>query len=162
MIDQKVRCYIGFGSNMGDSKKNITEALKQLNDTKGVTVTAVAPYYCTAPVGYTKQDYFINTVAEIYTALAPVQLLKTLQEIENNLGRVRVIRWGPRTVDLDILIFGEKTIKQPDLEVPHPRMHQRAFVMVPLADVNPVVIVQGEKAKVWAQCLAQKQVIEKC
>jgi 2-amino-4-hydroxy-6-hydroxymethyldihydropteridine diphosphokinase len=161
MRGQQVRCYIGAGSNLGDSPANIRQALRQLADTEGVEVTAVAPFYRTAPVGYTDQNHFINTVAEIHTVLNPRQLLKKLQEIENNLGRVRVIRWGPRTVDLDILLYGNETINEPGLEIPHPRMHQRAFVMVPLADLNPGLEVAGEKAVSLARRLAGEQEIEK-
>ncbi|SFR09105.1 2-amino-4-hydroxy-6-hydroxymethyldihydropteridine diphosphokinase [Desulfoscipio geothermicus] len=161
MTGHEVRCYIGLGSNLGDSLENIRQALRQLADTEGVAVMAVAPFYRTAPVGYADQNYFINTVAEIHTILAPRQLLKRLQEIENKLGRVRVIRWGPRTVDLDILLYGNQIINEPDLEIPHSRMHQRAFVMIPLADLNPGLEVAGEKAVTLARRLAGEQEIEK-
>jgi 2-amino-4-hydroxy-6-hydroxymethyldihydropteridine diphosphokinase len=154
-----VCCYLGLGSNMGDPGANLEKAIKLLNDTEGIEVTAVAPFYRTAPVGYTEQDYFINTVAEINTSLSPLQLLEKMQQIENILGRVRVIRWGPRTVDLDLLLYGDEKIAGPDLEVPHPRMHQRAFVMVPLADLNPQLVIQGEQAADLARRLAGEQEI---
>jgi 2-amino-4-hydroxy-6-hydroxymethyldihydropteridine diphosphokinase len=144
---------------MGDPGANLEKAIKLLNDTEGIEVTAVAPFYRTAPVGYTEQDYFINTVAEINTSLSPLQLLEKMQQIENKLGRVRVIRWGPRTVDLDLLLYGDEKIAGPDLEVPHPRMHQRAFVMVPLADLNPQLVIQGEQAADLARRLAGEQEI---
>ncbi|WP_347489732.1 2-amino-4-hydroxy-6-hydroxymethyldihydropteridine diphosphokinase [Desulfoscipio sp. XC116] len=156
------RCYIGLGSNMGDSRAVIAEALKRLGELPGVALDAVAPLYRTAPVGYTDQDYFINTVAEISATLTPRQLLAGLQQIENDLGRVRVIRWGPRTVDLDILLYGEQIITEPDLLVPHPRMARRAFVMVPLADLNPGLVVDGEKARALARRLAEEQEIARC
>ncbi len=157
--DRPVRCYIGLGSNIGDSRATIVEALKRLDEIPGLTVEAVAPFYRTAPVGYADQDYFINTVAEVSTTLTPRQLLDGLQQIENDLGRVRVIRWGPRTVDLDILVYGDQIISEPDLQVPHPRMDQRAFVMVPLADLNPGLVVGGEKARILAGRLAKEQEI---
>jgi 2-amino-4-hydroxy-6-hydroxymethyldihydropteridine diphosphokinase len=144
---------------MGDPRANLEKAIDLLNDTEGIEVTAVAPFYRTAPVGYTEQDYFINTVAEINTSLSPLQLLEKMQQIENKLGRVRVIRWGPRTVDLDLLLYGDEKIAGPDLEVPHPRMHQRAFVMVPLADLNPQLVIQGEQAADLARRLAGEQEI---
>ncbi|MBF7082763.1 2-amino-4-hydroxy-6-hydroxymethyldihydropteridine diphosphokinase [Desulfallas sp. Bu1-1] len=144
---------------MGDPRANLEKAIELLNDTEGIEVTAVAPFYRTAPVGYTEQDYFINTVAEINTSLSPLQLLEKMQQIENKLGRVRVIRWGPRTVDLDLLLYGDEKIAGPDLEVPHPRMHQRAFVMVPLADLNPQLVIQGEQAADLARRLAGEQEI---
>lgn len=156
---QAVQCYIGLGSNMGDSRATISEALKRLNELPGVVVEAVAPLYRTAPVGYEDQDYFLNTVARVNTTLTPRQLLAGLQQIENDLGRVRVIRWGPRTVDLDILLYGQQTINEPDLQVPHPRMGQRAFVMVPLADLNPQLMFDGERAQVLAKRLAEEQEI---
>jgi len=154
-----VRCYIGLGSNIGDSRANIVEALKRLDEMPYLTVKTVAPLYRTAPVGYTEQDYFINTVAEVRTTLTPRQLLDGLQQIENDLGRVRVIRWGPRTVDLDILLYGDQTINEPDLQVPHPRMDQRVFVMLPLADLNPELVVDGEKVRILAGLLAKEQEI---
>lgn len=162
MTGREVRCYIGIGSNMGDSKATINEAINIIQSTAGINLLSVAPYYRTAPVGYADQDYFINTVAEINTTLNPRQLLHRLQEIENQKGRVRVIHWGPRTLDLDILLYGEQVISDPDLEVPHPRMHQRAFVMVPLADLNPNMVIHGKKASELAQILAKEQFIEKC
>ncbi|KAF1085805.1 Thiamine-phosphate synthase [Sporotomaculum syntrophicum] len=154
-----VRCYIGLGANIGDSRATIAEALKRLNELPNLTVDTVAPLYRSAPIGYTEQNYFINTVAEVSTTLTPRQLLTALQQIENDLGRVRVMRWGPRTVDLDILLYGEQTILEPELQVPHPRMTQRAFVMVPLADLNPGLVIDGQKAQLLARRLAEEQEI---
>ncbi len=154
-----VRCYIGLGANIGNSRDTIAEALKRLNELPNLTVNTVAPLYRTAPIGYTEQNYFINTVAEVSTTLTPRQLLTALQQIENDLGRVRVMRWGPRTVDLDILLYGEQTILEPELQVPHPRMTQRAFVMVPLADLNPGLDIDGQKAQLLAQRLVEEQEI---
>lgn len=155
------RCYIGLGSNQGDSMAVNNAALEQINAVEGIELISVAPFYCTAPQGYTEQNDFINTVAEIETVLDPLALLGRLQEIENGLGRVRTVRWGPRTVDLDILLYGDQTIDLPDLQVPHPRMHQRAFVMVPLADLNPGLVVAGEQARDLAGRLAVEQRVER-
>jgi len=157
--DQSVRCYIGLGSNLGDSRATIAEALTRLAEMPGLTVEAVAPLYLTAPVGFTNQAYFINTVVEVSTFLTPRQLLDGLQQIENDLGRVRVMRWGPRTLGLDILLYGDQTILEPDLQVPHPLMDRRAFVMVPLADLNPGLIIGGEKVQTLARRLAEDQKI---
>lgn len=160
MIQGKtVRCYIGLGSNLGDPGANLEKALALLNESPGITVRGVAPLYRTAPQGYTEQDYFTNTVVEINTSLFPLSLLDALQQIENRLGRVRTIRWGPRTVDLDLLLYGDEQIDLPQLKVPHPSMHQRAFVLVPLADLNPELIIQGERAADLAGRLALKQEI---
>jgi len=138
-----VTAYIGLGSNLGDKRKNIRRALELLGGVPGVRVRRVAPLYRTAPVGYTEQDWFINTVAEVETSLPPEELLRVCLDIENRLGRVRIIRWGPRTVDLDLLLYGERAIDRPQLTVPHPRLHERAFVLVPLADLVPEMVVPG-------------------
>ena len=156
-----LRCYIGLGSNQGDSRVTIGEALKQINGSEGIEITGVAPLYRTAPQGYLEQDDFINTVAEINTTLSPLALLSALQQIETDLGRVRTVRWGPRTVDLDLLLYGDETINLPKLQVPHPRMHQRAFVMVPLADLNKELELSGERVSVTAKRLAGEQRIVK-
>ncbi|SFH00509.1 2-amino-4-hydroxy-6-hydroxymethyldihydropteridinediphosphokinase [Desulfotomaculum arcticum] len=157
MPAEGIRCFIGLGSNMGDAEANIKQALKLLANTGGISVASRAPFYRTAPVGYTEQDYFINTVAAIYTTLSPKALLEKLQAIENKLGRVRLIRWGPRTIDLDLLLYGNELIHEPDLEVPHPRMHQRAFVVVPLADICPDLVINGEKVDELARRLSGEQ-----
>ncbi|WP_035106731.1 2-amino-4-hydroxy-6-hydroxymethyldihydropteridine diphosphokinase [Desulfovirgula thermocuniculi] len=137
------RAYIGLGSNMGDKKAGILRALEELGKTPGVALLRVAPLYRTAPVGYTDQDWFVNTVAEIDTALSPRELLAACLEIERRLGRVRGVRWGPRVIDLDLLLYGDLVVDEPDLAVPHPRMHERAFVLVPLADLAPDLVVPG-------------------
>lgn len=157
-----IRCYIGLGSNQGDSRTIIGAALAQLGAAEGIEVAGVAPLYRTAPQGYLEQDDFINTVAEINTTLSPLALLAELQRIENQLGRVRTVRWGPRTVDLDLLLYGDETINLPDLQVPHPRMCQRAFVMAPLADMNPELRLAGEPVSVTAKRLAGEQRIDRC
>lgn len=157
--ERPVLCYIGLGANIGDSRATIVEALKRLNELANLTVNNVAPLYRTAPIGYTEQNYFINTVAEVSTTLTPRQLLAALQQIEHYLGRVRVVRWGPRTVDLDILLYGDQEIMEPELQIPHPRMAQRAFVMVPLADLNPGLVIGGQKAQLLAGRLAEEQEI---
>lgn len=129
------RAFIGLGSNQGEPVENLKNALKMINDVQGITVTGVSSIYLTEPVGYEDQPWFHNCVAEIQTELTPEGLLKVLQEIENNLGRIRTIRWGPRTIDLDILLYDRQQIDSSDLTVPHPRMTDRVFVMVPLAEL---------------------------
>lgn len=129
------RAYIGLGSNQGDPKENIKQALHILHNSKDIKITHVSSLYLTEPVGYEDQPWFYNCVAEVSTSLDPFELLKALQRIENALGRVRTIRWGPRTVDLDLLLYDNKAINTPELEIPHPRMKERSFVMVPLAEI---------------------------
>lgn len=138
-----IKAYISLGSNMGDKRANIEKALALLQKIRGIQLLRVAPLYRTAPVGYKNQDWFINTVAEIETTLSPRDLLAACLDIENRLGRVRTVRWGPRVIDLDLLLYGEKVIHEPDLTVPHPRMHERAFVMIPFADLASDLVVPG-------------------
>jgi len=141
----KEKAFLGLGSNMGDKEENIKKALEMLKDESGIDIDRVAPFYRTAPVGYTQQDWFLNTVAQIQTTLKPDNLLAQILGIEDFLGRKRQIRWGPRVVDLDILTYGLHVIREPGLEVPHPRMLERAFVMVPLADLAPDLLLPGGK-----------------
>ncbi len=129
------RAFIGVGSNVGDTEETIKEALHMLDTHPEIRVAAVSSLYLTEPVGYENQPWFSNCVAEVETVLSPESLLDVLQEIENNLGRTRTIRWGPRTLDLDILLFDKLTIDSERLMVPHPRMKERAFVMVPLVEI---------------------------
>lgn len=132
------RVYIGLGSNLGNPEENLREALKMLDRGTEIKVTAVSSLYLTEPVGFEDQPWFYNCVAELETELPPEKLLDILQSIENDLGRVRTIRWGPRTVDLDILLYDKLTIDNDRLVVPHPRMQERSFVMVPLDEIAPL------------------------
>lgn len=131
------RAGIGLGSNIGDKAGNIDRALAALDAIPGIRVTARSRYYRTAPWGVTDQDWFVNACALVETTLAPRALLDACLAIEAELGRKRLERWGPRLIDLDILFFGEETIDQPGLTVPHPHLLERAFVLVPLADIAP-------------------------
>ncbi len=129
------RVYIGLGSNQGDAIANLREALKLMEGINGLRIIAVSSLYLTEPLGHSDQPWFHNCVAAIDTELSPGQLLKKLQQIENTLGRVRTVRWGPRTIDLDILLYNELRLDSENLTIPHPRMAERAFVMVPLAEI---------------------------
>jgi 2-amino-4-hydroxy-6-hydroxymethyldihydropteridine diphosphokinase len=130
--------YIGLGSNMGDRTGACRRALELLS--RAGRVTAVSSLYCTEPVGYREQEEFINAVAELDTALPPHDLLEICQAIENELGRVRLVRWGPRAVDLDILLYGNTVIKMPDLTIPHPQLSLRGFVLIPFCEIAPHVV----------------------
>ena len=155
------RAFIGIGSNLGNKEENILRALYLLTAGGRVDLWAVAPFYKTDPVGYSDQDWFLNTVAEIETDLSPRGLLEVLMSIENEMGRVRTVRWGPRVIDLDILLYGNEIVNQRDLEIPHPRLEERAFVIVPLADLYPDrVLPGGFKAKEVAARLQKNQQIE--
>jgi len=128
-------CYIAIGSNLGDRQENIKGAIEKLQDTEGVNVTKVSPIYETDPVGGPRQPKYLNGVIEIETDLEPKALLSIIRGIENRFGRKRLVRYGPRTIDLDILTYGDKKIDEPDLKIPHPKMNEREFVLKPLRDL---------------------------
>ena len=128
--------YLGLGSNVGDREANLEAALARL-PAAGVRVTRVSPVYETEPVDSTAQRWFFNQVTEAETDLFPLQLLARLQHIERALGRVRTVAKGPRTIDIDILLYGQAVVRRPELEIPHPRMAERRFVLAPLADLAP-------------------------
>lgn len=134
------RIYLALGSNIGNRKNYLQEAVEKLQKEKKIEVTQLSSIYETDPVGVTEQGPFLNMVLELYTCHKPYDLLKTTQRIEQELNRVREKRWGPRTIDLDILLFNDENIKMDDLYIPHPRMHERAFVLVPLNEIASTVI----------------------
>lgn len=125
---------IALGSNLGDSRTILAQALKQLHGRPGITVVRTSSLYKTDPVGPPQPDY-LNACAILDTCLEPLELLHTLQQVEHSFGRVRDERWGPRTLDLDLLLFGDRILTTDELELPHPRMRDRAFVLVPLAEI---------------------------
>lgn len=140
--------YISFGSNMGDKVESLRQAVELLNEHPSIEVTKVSSIYDTDPVGYEDQDVFMNIVVEVETTLLAEYLLTACQDIEQQLKRVRIIRWGPRTMDLDIILYGQQIIETERLIVPHPRMHERAFVLVPLAEIAPNVIQPNANASI--------------
>ena len=140
--DLGVRAFIGLGSNLGDRLANLSDAVARLAKTGGVTVTRVSRIYETAPVGPPQPDY-LNAVAEVRTSLPARVLLEALLAIEADLGRVRGERWGPRIIDLDLLTYGREEIDEPGLAVPHPRMHERTFVLVPLLELEADPLLPG-------------------
>ena len=132
-----VEAAIALGSNIGDKAANLDRAIAALGRVPGVRVTARSRYYRTAPWGFTEQDWFVNAVVTGETGLDPRALLAACLSVEEKLGRVRDRRWGPRLIDLDILLCGELAVDEPGLAIPHPRMMERAFVLAPLADLMP-------------------------
>lgn len=127
-------CAIALGSNLGDSQRTLRESLRVLGDHPNIRVINDSRHYQTAPVGPPQPDFF-NACAILETSLAPEELLRTLLRVEAHFGRVRRERWGPRLLDLDLLLFGDLVLTTPTLQIPHPRMHERAFVLVPLAEI---------------------------
>jgi len=128
---------VGFGSNLGDRAHLINQALQALSELPQTSLMKLSSLYETAPVGYLEQGAFLNGVACIKTALPAAILLQHLLKIENSLGRKRIERWGPRTVDLDIIFFGDRIITEVDLVVPHPELVRRLFVLEPLNEIVP-------------------------
>lgn len=129
------QAFVAGGANLGDRLRTLTGALAALREASGVSRVVASPIFETDPVGLTDQPAFLNLVAAVETELSPEQLLSTLQQIEQTFGRERHVRWGPRTLDLDLLAFEGETRATAELELPHPRMFERGFVMVPLGEL---------------------------
>lgn len=140
-----IEAWIGLGANLGDPVATLNTALERLDRVERTHLTAVSRFYRTPPWGDTDQPDFINAVAAVDTGLSAGALLEALHAIEANLGRVRGDRrWGPRRVDLDLLVFGDARIESPEVVVPHPRIPERAFVLVPLDAVAPGLTIPGQ------------------
>lgn len=138
------RAWIGLGGNQGDREALLSEAVRLLSATPGIEICQCSSRYETLPWGDAEQPLFLNAVIEVRTRLSPGALLSRLQAIETALGRQRTARrWGPRPIDLDLLVYEDQQLKTPDLEVPHPRVTQRAFVLVPLAEIAPALEIPG-------------------
>jgi 2-amino-4-hydroxy-6-hydroxymethyldihydropteridine diphosphokinase len=139
------RAYVGLGANIGERAATLSQAVELLSVEENVEVLAVSSFRETDPVGVVDQPPFLNGAAVLETALEPRELLDTLLRVERELGRVRDgTRWGPRTIDLDLLLFDERTLDEPGLRVPHPRLHERRFALEPLAEIAPSVEIPGQ------------------
>ena len=134
------RAFLALGSNIGDRHAHLQAAVEFVDAAHGVTVLAVSPMYETDPVGGPAQDDFLNAVVELDTSLSPHQLLRVAQDAEAAADRVRVERWGPRTLDVDIVLVDGVQMDDPELTIPHPRFHERGFVLAPLHDLAPTLI----------------------
>lgn len=132
--------YLGLGSNVGERLEQLESAIKILDNVEGVQVSQISSVYETEPVGYVNQPNFLNLCVEVKTELTPQQLLQQCFYTEQQLHRVRDIRWGPRTLDVDILLYEDEIIEEENLIVPHPRMRERAFVLTPLSDIAADVV----------------------
>jgi 2-amino-4-hydroxy-6-hydroxymethyldihydropteridine diphosphokinase len=132
--------FVGIGSNMDDPAGQCLKAIDHISATDGVNFLRRSSLYKTEPFRSVDQDWFINTVAEIRTVLTAQELLKAFQGIENDMGRVRNEKWGPRVIDLDILLYGQEVIQDENLVIPHPELHRRRFVLVPLFEIASYVI----------------------
>jgi 2-amino-4-hydroxy-6-hydroxymethyldihydropteridine diphosphokinase len=149
-----MRAFVGLGSNLGDREAQIRLALDALRQVAETRVVRVSSIYDTEPVGEPNQPNFLNAVALIDTQLSARQLLWNLQLIERRLGRVRTQRWGPRSIDLDLLLFGDLVLDEPDLKIPHPELTRRGFVLVPLVELDPL-LVHPESGETLLQILSR-------
>jgi len=143
------RAYLSLGGNIGEPAKAMAAALKLLDSDEHTTVAAVSSLYRTPPWGKTDQPDFINAAAALDTSLTPRALIDLCLASERALKRERLERWGPRIIDIDILTFGDLTVDEPGLQIPHPRMLERAFVLVPLAEIAPASRVAGKSVANW-------------
>jgi len=151
-----VTAYVGLGANLADPRRQLLSALGHLRDLPRCRLCDHSPLYRTPPLGVPGQPDYVNAVARLQTTLAPLALLDRLQDIEARMGRVRDgVRWGPRVIDLDLLLFGDLSLQHPRLQLPHPEMRHRAFVLVPLADLAPADLAipgQGPLAGLLEAC----------
>ena len=132
--------YLGLGSNLGEREKNLTEAIGMLKALPNTEVAAVSAFHTTTPWGYVDQPDFLNCAVLINTTLSPHAILEACMDIERRLGRVRAVRWGPRVIDIDILFYDDMIIKDEGLQIPHPLLHEREFVLLPLTDIAPGLV----------------------
>ena len=137
------RAYVGLGANLGPREQTLGRAVELIGQAPGVDVVAVSELRETDPVGVVDQPRFLNGAAALETTLTARELLDLLLDVERELGRVRAERWGPRVVDLDLLLYGDETLDEPGLRVPHPRLHERRFALEPLAELDPDVSIPG-------------------
>ena len=144
MTPARVAAYIGLGSNLADPRAQVEHALAALGQLPGSRMLQQSPLYASAPWGVVDQPEFVNAVAAIETSLAARELMQALLALERDAGRERGgARWGPRILDLDLLLYGDAVIDEPGLRVPHPHLHERAFVLRPLADIAPQLVLPG-------------------
>jgi 2-amino-4-hydroxy-6-hydroxymethyldihydropteridine diphosphokinase len=155
MPREPTQAYIGLGANLGDAQATLILAAEEIRGTPGIERLRLSPLYRTAPIESSGPDY-LNAVAQVETTLTAVELLAVLQDIEQRHGRMRPYRNAPRTLDLDVLLYGAAHIDTPQLTVPHPRMHERAFVLRPLHDLAPdLALAQGSLSELLAHCADQ-------
>lgn len=142
-----VTAYLGLGSNIGNRTEQIEHAIDLIQGTSGIRIMKCSSIYKTEPIGYTDQPEFYNSVIQIQTSLQPNELLSVILNIEKKLDRIRTIRWGPRTIDIDILMYGNQIVDEPHLKIPHIQLTKRAFVLVPLLEIAGSILVPGTTNK---------------
>lgn len=132
--------YIGIGSNQGDARGNCLITLDRMEEIPGCKVTGLSDFYLTEPQGVKGQEWYVNGVVAMSVGISAQALMKSLLDIEAGMGRMRKERWGPRIIDLDILLFGQEIMKEENIKIPHPRMHERRFVIAPMVDLAPNLV----------------------
>ncbi|MGN4127691.1 2-amino-4-hydroxy-6-hydroxymethyldihydropteridine diphosphokinase [Lysinibacillus sphaericus] len=147
------KVFLSIGTNIGERYENLQHAIKMLMDKERIEVIRVSSIYETAAVGYTDQADFLNIAVYVKTSYSSSEMLEICQSVENELGRIREFRWGPRIIDLDILLYNHENIETESLIVPHPRMYERAFVLVPLIEITPTPV--GEQLQLAHETLKQ-------
>lgn len=150
--------FISLGSNIGDKIAHLKSAVERLAKIEGIYNLEKSSLYTTAPVGYLEQDDFVNAVVKLETTLTPEALLEVCQHIEQELKRERLIRWGPRTIDIDILCFDEIQSDDPVLTLPHPRMTERSFVLTPLSELAAALCISGKPVSEWLASLKDQEI----
>ncbi len=155
--------HIGIGSNIGDKLNHCKKAISEILKINGHKLLAQSSFFKTKPIGFPSQDWFINGIVKIETDLEPFELLRTLKSIELQMGRKETFRWGPRVIDLDILFFGDMEIDTEELQIPHPLLQERQFVLAPLAEIDPDLIhpVLKKTVRELLENLKQDQGVEK-
>jgi len=154
------RAYLGIGTNMGDRLSNLNDAIDYIKQFENTEIVKISKIYETRPWGYTNQNDFLNLCISINTNLNPEELLQKCLEVELNLKRERIIRWGPRTIDIDILIYDDIICNGEKLTLPHPRIQERAFVLIPLIDLKEDLMIKGILLKEWLNELDAEEVKE--
>lgn len=144
----KKAVYIGLGSNLGPGVENLQKALNEIKAVKGIKIKKLSSMYLSKAWGKTDQADFVNQLIEIETEIPPLELLYVLHNIEIKMGRQRKEKWGPRVIDLDIILYGNEVIDSPELKIPHPYMRERLFVLVPLEEINPEIIFPDDGTKI--------------
>lgn len=152
------KVYLGLGGNVGDVKLALETALNTLKDHPNITIVKASNFYKTPPWGDENQAWFINACVLIETSLKPIDLLEFVKSVEIDLKRKKTRKWGPRTLDIDLLIYENVDMESPKLTLPHPRMSERAFVLVPLNDIAPDLMIKGEKISTLLEAVSTQEI----
>lgn len=147
------RIFLSLGSNIGQKVDYLNKAVGIIKQNEFIHKVKVSSVYQTDPVGYLEQDVFMNIAIELLTTLEPYRLLEMCQNVEKQLNRERLIRWGPRTIDVDIILYDDLVMTDEDLTIPHPRMHERAFVLVPICELDSELLVRNQKIQTLLEAL---------